>query len=217
MLKPFFGFVGLSCLIASCAAPPQSAGPVASAGSSAAVSSVDNQRPNQNDDSAYESVYVPPPVGSLLGGGYVRVPKKVTGTDEKALLGNINLLNAAAGSKDERPFVVAAVSRVTGVSPGQLQAQQDRLQLRFGELCAINTIARGDNSKVAEIAALRAKGHSWSQLAQSNGLSLAMVVEKTRNASDLTSTTYSNTADRRKGGQDKYRFMGVKELPRPGD
>ena|GEM_PF-5431716 len=216
MPKSNIALFALSCLIASCAAPPQNAGPVASAGSTTAVSRVDVQS-NQNDDSAYESIYVPPQTGTLLGGGYVRVPKRITGTDERALLGNITVLNAAAGSKDERPFVVAAVSRVTGVSPNQLQAQQDRLRLRFGELCAINAIAHGDYGKVSEIAALRAKGHSWTNVAQSNGVSLAAVVETTRNASNLTRDTFTNAAERRKGGQDKMRDIGIRPQVRPGD
>jgi len=216
MPKPNLGFLAFFCLLASCAAPPQNAGPVASAGSTSAVSSVDAQS-NPNDSSAYESIYVPPQTGTLLGGGYVRVPKKITGTDERALLGNINVLNAAAGSKDERPFVVAAVSRVTGVSQRELQAQQDLLRLRFGELCAINAIARGNTNKVSEIAALRSKGHSWTQLAQSNGLSLGAVVETTRNASDLTRESFTNAAERRKGGQDKLREIGIRPQVRPGD
>ena len=155
-------------------------------------------------------MYVPPETGSLLGGGYVRVPKKVTGTDEHALVGNINLLNAAAGSTDERPFVVAAVSRVTGVSQTDLLAQQDRLRLRFGELCAINAIARGNSSKVHEIALQRAKGQSWAQLAQANGLSLATVVETTRNASELTTNTFNSYAERKKGSIRKLKDIQVR-------
>ena len=124
MLKPFVGLLSISCLLASCAAPPQAARSQASAGQSASAASINNV-PADNDDQ-YETVFVPPPVGSLLGGGSVRVPKKtITGTDENALVGNIRRLNAAAGSADERPFVVAAVSRVTVVTERELQAQQE--------------------------------------------------------------------------------------------
>ena len=61
--------------------------------------------------------------------------------------------------------MVAAVSRATGVSERELQAQQDSLRLRFGELCAINAIARGDSGKVQGIAPLKSKGKTWTQLA----------------------------------------------------
>ena len=58
--------------------------------------------PAANDDD-YETIFVPAPVGSLLGGGSVRVPKKrIAGNDETALLGHIRRLNAAAGTKEER-------------------------------------------------------------------------------------------------------------------
>lgn len=152
------------CLLASCAAPHQSAGPLAAGGQSHAVPTV-NSIP-AGDDQDYDTVFGPPPVGSLLGGGSVRVVKNYSGTDETSLLGNIRRLNAAAGSKSERPFVVSAVSRVTGVSERELQAQQDVLRLQFGELCAIDAIARGDGNKVQEIATLRSRGQSWTDLAR---------------------------------------------------
>jgi hypothetical protein len=215
MLKSVAGFVSVFCFLVGCAAPPQSASPQASAGQSAAVSSVDAQP--SSDTQAYDTVYVPPPTGSLLGGGYVRVPKKISGTDENALLGNISQLNAAAGAKEERPFVVAAVSRVTGVSERELQAQQDVLRLRFGDLCAINAIARGNSDKVHEIAVQRSKGHTWTQLAQSNGLNIATVVQTTRNAHELTVNTFNSSAERQKGGQRKLQDMGIHPQVRPGD
>lgn len=169
-------------------------------------------------ESNSESVYVPPPVGSHLGGGYASVPKKeITGNDEAALLHAIRKLDAASRTKTERPYVVTAVSRSTGVSERELQAQQDILQLRFGDLCAINAIARGDSNKVQEIATLKAKGRTWTQIANANGLSIATVVQKARNASELTETTYSNAVERAKGGDTKLKQMGVRPATRPGN
>jgi hypothetical protein len=214
MLKAIAGSLGVGCLFVGCAASPPAASPQAAAGQAATVATVDSAP--ANDDEDYETIFVPPPVGSLLGGGSVRVPKKhIAGTDETALLGNIGRLNAAAGSKDERRFVVAAVAQVTGVSPRELQAQQDVLQLRFGELCAINAIARGDSNKVQEIASFRAKGRSWTDLARANGVSIATVTKTAQNANDLTVATYSNAMDRAKGGEAKMKAIGVKVFPRP--
>jgi hypothetical protein len=216
MSKLLVGLLSIGCFLAGCAAPPQAARSQASAAPSASAGTVDSA-PAQNDQD-YETIWVPHPVGSLLGGGAVRVPKKNTGgNDEVALLSNIRQLNAAAGTAVERPFVISAVSRVTGVSERELQAQQDVLQLRFGELCAINAIARGDSNKVQEIANLRAKGKNWTDLARANGLSIATVVQTTRNANDITVTSFSNSADRKKGGQDKLRDMGVHPQVRPGN
>ncbi len=214
MLKSVLGLALCLCLVVGCAAPQPVANSQSAAGQSTAVASVDSA-PAANAQE-YDTVYVPPPVGSLLGGGSVRVPKKYAGTDEKALNGNIRSLNAAAGSTEERPFVVSAVARATGVSEQALQAQQDRLRLRFGELCAINAIARGNTTKVKEIASLRSQGRSWTDLAKANGLSVATVAQVTRNASELTATTFSNNAERRKGGKRKLHEIGIRDKVRPG-
>ncbi|HSU85610.1 MAG TPA: hypothetical protein VLI42_02660 [Chthoniobacterales bacterium] len=146
----------------------------------------------------------------------MRVPKTYSGSDEQALVGNIRRLNAAAGAQAERPFVVSAVSRATGVSERDLQAQQDRLRLRFGELCAINTIARGNTAKVQEIADLKSKGRSWTDLAKANGLSIANVAQVARNANDMTVAAFTNSAERKKGGDRKLQDMGVRPQVRPG-
>ena len=205
------------CLLASCATPHQSAGPLAAGGQSQTVATVNSI--SAGDDQDYETVFVPPPVGSLLGGGSVRVVKNYSGTDETSLLGNIRRLNAAAGTKSERPFVVSAVSRVTGVTERELQFQQRVLRLQFGELCAIDAIARGDGNKVQEIAILRASGQSWTDLARANGLSIASVAQVTHNANELTITSYSNSAERADGGQEKMKQLGVNSQPngRPND
>lgn len=212
MSKSFVGFLSVLSLLAGCAAPPQPAQRQAAAGQSAAAASV-NAAPAANDDD-YETIFVPPPVGSLLGGGSVRVPKKsIAGNDETALLSHIRRLNAAAGTKDERPYVVAAVSRATGVSERELQAQQDVLRLRFGELCAINAIARGNSSKVQGIASLKSKGKTWTELAKSNGVNIATVVQAARNASEMTANQYSNSVERAWGGNEKLKNIGVKIQP----
>ena len=170
------------------------------------------------DPGNYRTVYVPPPVGSHLGGGYVRVPIEQQGSDESALLGMITKLNAAGGEKRERQFVLEAVAHSTGVSQRELQAQQDILRLRFGDLCAINAIARGNSDKVQQIATLRSKGTSWTQLAKANGVSIATVVQTARNADQMTVTSFSNSVDRAKGGPDKLKSMGIHPQPnvRPG-
>lgn len=192
--------------------PPQAAPTQASASGSSSAASI-NTAPADNDDE-YETVFVPAPTGSLLGGGSVRVAKrKIVGTDEKALVGNIRRLNAAAGTTAERPYVVAAVSRVTGVTEQELLAQQNALQLRFGDLCAINAIARGDRTKAREIASMKSRGTSWTDVARANGVSVGTVVQVAQNANELTATSYTNSADRAKGGSQKLKNFG---RPRPG-
>ena len=215
MWKPIAGILPLLGLLVSCAAPPQAAPTQVAAAQSSAADDINAVADNDDD---YETIFVPPPVGSLLGGGSVRVAKKkISGADENALVSNINRLNAAAGAVRERPYVVAAISKMTGVTVRELQAQQDVLRLRFGELCAINTIARGNSDKVQEIATLHRKGRSWTDLAQSNGVSIATVVRTAQNANELTATSYTNAAERAKGGQQKMKEIGVFPHARPPD
>jgi len=199
-------------LLSGCAASPQSAGTHSSGGRQSVVSAAVNSASAQNDEGS-ESVYLAPPTGSLLGGGYVRVAAVTNGTDEKALLGTINQLNAAAGIKTELPYVISGVSRATGVSEAELQAQQDILRLQFGQLCAINAIARGDSNKVSEIASLKAKGKTWTELAISNQITIAAVAQTTRNADQFTVTAYSNAAERAHGGADKLKSLGLHAQP----
>ncbi len=194
--------------LGGCAAPPQPAG------SQSAATQPATTQPTQNE----RTVWVPPPVGSLLGGGYVRVASDIGSNDEPGLVSAINALNAAAGSKQERPFVVSAVARVSGLSERQVQTQQDQMQVRFGELLAFNTIARNHESKVRELANLKAKGKSWSELAQTNAINIAAVAQTVRNANDLAAGSFTNSAERAKGGQRKLQDMGVHPQPnvRPG-
>ncbi len=215
MFKSVLGIASTLCLVVSCAAPQPVANSQPAAGQPTAVATVDSTP--QGSEPEYDTVFVPPPVGSMLGGGSVRVPKKYAGTDERALNGNIRSLNAAAGSQVERPFVVSAVARATGVSEQALQAQQDSLRLRFGELCAINAIARGNTTKIKEIANLRSQGRSWTDLSKANGVNVATVAQVTRNATDLTASSYSNTVERRKGGGRKLRDAGVRTQSNPGE
>lgn len=212
MLKSFCGFLLAACLLAGCAATPQSAG-TQSAGTEQTVASTSVPAAPAQDQGSYRTMYVPPPVGSHLGGGYVRVPIENLGNDESALLGMINKLNAAGSEKSERQFVLQAVARSTGVSQRELQAQQDILQLRFGDLCAINAIARGNSDKVHEIATLRSKGSTWTKLANANGVSIATVCQTARNADELTVGSFSNSMERAKGGADKLGSMGIHAQP----
>jgi hypothetical protein len=212
MLRSLFGFLLAACFLAGCAASPQSAG-TQSAGIGQSVASTSAPAAPAQDQGSYRSIYVPPPVGSHLGGGYVKVPIENQGNDESALLATITKLNAAGSEKRERQFVLEAVSRSTGVSQRELQAQQDILQLRFGDLCAINAISRGNSDKVQQIATLRSKGSSWTQLANANGVSIAAVVQTARNADQITVGSFSNSVDRAKGGPDKLRSIGIHAQP----
>ncbi len=70
MSKSLVSFRLISSLLAGCATPPQTAHPQASSEHSATATAVNTA--HVDNDSDYVTMFVPPPTGSLLGGGSVR-------------------------------------------------------------------------------------------------------------------------------------------------
>jgi len=201
MLKSFFGLLSVSALLASCAAPPQSAG---TQSSSSAPSATVSSRPTEQR----QAVWVDPPTGSHVGGGFVRTGSGLGGNDEQGLISAIDSINRAETSQRERPFAISAASVVSGISEAQLLAQQHQTQLRLGELLALNTIAQNRAPKVQELAGLRSQGKSWSDLSRANGTNIALVAQKVRRANDLAVQSYLSGLDK-PGAPNIIRGLGV--------
>jgi hypothetical protein len=164
------------------------------------------------------TVWVSPPTGSLLGGGFVRVTDtEISGLDETALKARIEAINAAAGSPVERPYVARAVAQQTGVSERDLAAQQITMRLRYGELLAINCIARQGGRAPREIAALKAKGMTWSELATANHINIAMVVQSAHNVSQFAEQAYLSSTKRKSGLRMMHDDLGVHDVPLPDE
>jgi hypothetical protein len=144
-----FGSLSVGFLLASCAAAPQSTG-TQTAASTSTVSS----RPVEHR----QSVWVDPPTGSHVGGGFVRTGGNTGSDDEPGLISAIDSINRAETSQRELPYAISAVAFVNGVSESQLLAQQHQTQLRLGELLALRTIARNPTPKVQELASLKSQG-----------------------------------------------------------
>ncbi len=141
------------------------------------------------------TVWVPPPTGSLLGGGYFPVPAEVSGEGEEALLAAIRQLNATAGRKQDRPYVVTAIARSTGVSAEELQMQQQLFGMQFGDLCAVNAIAQGKRPVAQRIAALKSH-QSWTEIARSYGLTISHLIQTARSAGEITALSSNRQSAR---------------------
>lgn len=205
--RSFFGSVSVGFLLGSCAAGPQSAGTQSSTATSvAAVSS----QPVEHR----QSVWVDPPTGSHVGGGFVRTGGNAGSDDEPGLISAIDSINRAASSQREQPYAISAVAFVNGVSESQLLAQQHQTQLRLGELLAVRTIARNQPSKVQELASLKSQGKRWSDLAQANGMTVATVAKVVRRANDLTVESYLGNLEK-PGAPNIIRGLGVAPQGRP--
>jgi hypothetical protein len=207
MLKPCFGLLAASALLASCAAPPQSAG---TQSSSAAPAATVSSQPVEHR----QAVWVDPPTGSHVGGGFVRTGSGSGSNDEQGLISAIESINRAETSQREHPYAISAASVVSGISEGNLLAQQHQTQLRLGELLALNTIAQNRAPKVQELARLRSQGRSWSDLSRANGMNIAVVAQKVRRANDLAVNSYLAGLEK-PGGPNIIRGLGVAPQGRP--
>ncbi len=68
-----------------------------------------------------------------------------------------------------------------------------------------------------EIASLKSKGKSWTELARANGMSIASVAQTAANASEMTESSFTNNAERAKGAQQKLKSIRLHPQARPGN
>lgn len=161
------------------------------------------------------SVWVDPPTGSHIGGGFVRVPGAAGRNDEAGLISAIQSINAAESRQREQPFALAVASQVSGLGQQQILTQQNQTHLRLGDLLTLNLLARNQAPKVNELAARKTQGQSWSELAKSNGTNIAALAQKVREADQLTAEYY---VQKGQTGQQDLRNLngqGVQQQARP--
>lgn len=79
-----------------------------------------------------------------------------------------------------RERALAAISRDTGVSVVDLEAQRDRTRLGYGGLFIANSLASATGKTFEEIAALKASGHGWGWIAKQNNVKLGPIVSRAR-------------------------------------
>jgi hypothetical protein len=123
-----------------------------------------------------KTIWVPPPVGSHIGGHYEDagdVESQPTSNLGKARensdLGTaVAKLDARANTVVEgHALLPTAVSIQTGVTVEVLKKQRASSGLSYGQLLVANSLASGSGKSFDQILALRAKTGSWSQLATS--------------------------------------------------
>ena len=124
------------------------------------------------------SVWVEPATGSHLGGGFVRVPSAIRRGEEAGLLDAIQAINDRSTNQNQQVYVLEAISQVSGASQQQSLTQRNQTNFRFSELLAFNLLPRNDDAKARQLAAVRASGKSWTQLASSNGSNINALAQK---------------------------------------
>jgi hypothetical protein len=188
MSKLVVGLLSLTFFLAGCAESPPSTGTQSNA--AASVAAVRTQPAAAN-----RSVWVEPLTGSHIGGGFARSSGNTGSNDESGLISAITSINQANAHQREQPFVLAAVSQVSGLSQRQVLTLQNQTRLPLGDLLAFNTIARNRESKVHELAALKSNGKSWAALAGANAMNIATVAQTVRTANDLAIRSYLSASE----------------------
>lgn len=132
-----------------------------------------------------KTIYVPPPMGSHLGGGFVdsgeadnEATSRLGAAQENADLGKaLRRLDAKAAKTVEGWALLAtAVSWQTKIPVEVLKKQRSMSGLTYGELLVADSLASGSNKSFEQILVLRAKSRNWSQLAENLHISIKSIV-----------------------------------------
>lgn len=205
--KSFIGLLATGVLFTACSTSQQSTSSN-SGGATASHRAASNSSAGENGD----LVWVEPPTGSHIGGGFVRMPRAGAGrNDEAGLESAISSINAASQRPREQALALTVAAQVSGASQQQLASQMGETRLSLGDSLAVNLLARNQNAKVQQIAARRAQGASWSDLARANGVRLADLAQRVRNADAMTARLFAQRPET--GEQDLRNLQGSGVAP----
>ena len=163
--------------------------------------------PSPSPSKKQRTVWVPPPTGSLLGGGYTNVGDQGDGPPASAarlsaeyapLRKSIIELDSKAGTEVEGwTLITAAVSWQTKVPANTLKQQHSSTGLTFGELLIANSLAAGSNNSFESILAMKQKAKSWSDLAKQLKINPDSIVARARAATESIRLAHSRRNLRR--------------------
>jgi hypothetical protein len=138
---------------------------LASAGLSARA---DEPKSHKNKEA---TLWVAPPTGSLLGGGYAdsgktHIRAKTIAREQPGFRNAIQLLDAQGDvTVAGVGLVPTAVAWQTKVPVRTLVTQQVNTRLSYGELLVANSLAEGSGKSFNEIIAMRTRTKTWGELA----------------------------------------------------
>lgn len=145
----------------------------------------------QADEPPPNSVYIPPPLGSHIGGGYAnsgrstaahRIATNRSG-ETPALANTLSLLDAQAGNIAQGyALALSAVSLQTRVPVATLRRQQSATGMSAADLLVANSLVEGSGRSFAEILALQEKMRAWSPAAHQLGIDVNCLVARARAA-----------------------------------
>ena len=137
------------------------------------------------------TIWVAPPTGSHLGGGFVETGEVKNQSTSKTAVTNDNTalgiavaqLDAKAGTVvDGYALMPVAVSWQTKVPVEVLKKQRTTSGLTYGQLLVANSLATGSGKSFDQILKLRAKNQNWSQLAEKLHVGVGSIVARVKAA-----------------------------------
>ncbi len=140
-----------------------------------------------------KTIWVPPPMGSHLGGGFVdsgevnneSATRLETAKENRALGKAIAKLDAKAKTAiDGWALMPTAVSWQTKVPVEILKGQRATSGLTYGELLVANSLATGSGKSFDQILAFRAKIQNWSQLARKLHIGVGSLIARLKAADE---------------------------------
>ncbi len=139
------------------------------------------------------TIWIPPPMGSHLGGGFVDTGETDNQSTTRLDTSEENTkLGAAVASFDAKAattvegwsLIAAAVSWQTKVPVDILKKQRAGTGLTYGYLLVANSLATGSGKSFDQILVLRAKSQNWSQLAKKLHIGLDSIVARVKAADE---------------------------------
>lgn len=162
------------------------------------------------------TVYVPPPTGSLLGGGYV--DSGDTDTTPRPAATTVTVLNkpafrGALANFDSQSstvvkgyaLIIPAVSWQTKVPVDTIKKQRAATGMTFGELLVANSLASGSGRSFSEILALHARTKNWEQVAKQLHVNIDSVTARLKTAAE--SIEYAGSRKNKEREQNLHETM----------
>ncbi len=142
--------------------------------------------------SSKDSEWVPPPTGSLIGGGYANrsegsgnFKSRLSPKETPALRTAIDGLDVQAGKMVQGWSLIApAVARQSEISVKTLEAQRVKTGMSCGELLAANSLSKASGQSFDTILGMKEKAGTWSQLARQLKVNLDSIAARARAATE---------------------------------
>jgi hypothetical protein len=161
----------------------------------------------QSSSAKKRTVWVDPPTGSLLGGGYSNAGSTdspnaaatTLGANEKSSFRTaLGELNTQAGTiVDGYALIIPAVALQAGVPQDTIKKQRAATGMTYGELLVANSMAKGSGKAFNEIVNMRGKEKSWQELSLRLRINIDSITARLKNAAESVKYAQSRKDKRR--------------------